>query len=195
MGAKTRENRRMRPIALAALTLSITLLLTPQLTQASGTTSLSQDDAAWLNRDSFGLDTATVARYRQLGRKALLEKQLDDRLGDDLPPLIAGQIASYESFYTPVGQLLTTIQLEQQQIKAMPEGPDKVAANKALQTRGNQLGLEAQQAELLHAIYGPNQLKEQLVWFGSIISASTPARGECAGNWPITNRMSFARMR
>jgi uncharacterized protein (DUF1800 family) len=165
MGAKTRENRRMRPIALAALSLSITLLLTPQLTQASGTTSLSQDDAAWLNRDSFGLDTATVARYRQLGRKALLEKQLDDRLGDELPPPIAGQIASYESFYTPVGQLLATIQLEQQQIKAMPEGPDKVAANKALQTRGNQLGLEAQQAELLHAIYGPNQLKEQLVWF------------------------------
>jgi uncharacterized protein (DUF1800 family) len=155
----------MRPIALAILSLSITVLLAPQLTQASGSASLSQNDAAWLNRDSFGLDTATVARYRQLGRKSLLEKQLDDRLGDTLPPPITAQIASYESFYTPVGQLLTAIQLEQQQIKAMPEGPDKVAANKALQTRRNQLELEAQQAELLHAIYGPNQLKEQLVWF------------------------------
>jgi uncharacterized protein (DUF1800 family) len=34
-----------------------------------------------------------------------------------------------------------------------------------LQARGNKLGQEAQQAELLRAIYGPNQLKEQLVWF------------------------------
>ena len=155
----------MRSIAFAALTLSITLLLTPPFTQASETTGLNQGDAGWLRRDSFGLDMATVAQYRALGRKALLEKQLDDRLGDTLPTPIAAQIASYESFYTPVDQMLTSIQREQQQIKAMPDGPDKVAANKALQTRGNQLGLEAQQAELLHAIYGPNQLKEQLVWF------------------------------
>lgn len=155
----------MRSIAFAALTLSITLLLTPPFTQASETTGLSQDDAGWLRRDSFGLDMATVAQYRALGRKALLEKQLDDRLGDTLPTPIAAQIASYESFYTPVDQMLTSIQQEQQQIKTMQDGPDKVAANKALQTRGNQLGLEAQQAELLHAIYGPNQLKEQLVWF------------------------------
>lgn len=155
----------MRPIAFTALTLSIALFVAAPLAHASNPATLSQDDAAWLRRDSFGLDTATVAQYRSWGRKTLLEKQLDNRLGDTLPPPIAAQIASYESFYTPVDQLLTAIQQEQQQIKAMPEGPDKVAANKALQTRANQLGLEAQQAELLHAIYGPNQLKEQLVWF------------------------------
>ena len=155
----------MRPIALTALSLSLTLLLASPLAQATSNTSLSQDDAAWLRRDSFGLDTATVAQYRNLGRKVLLEKQLDNRLGDTLPASIAAQIASYESFYTPLDQLLTSIQQEQQQIKAMPDGPDKVAANKAIQSRGNQIGLEAQQAELLHAIYGPNQLKEQLVWF------------------------------
>jgi hypothetical protein len=165
-GSQTHEIRRMRSIAFVALTLSITLLLMPPFTQASETTGLNQGDAGWLRRDSFGLDMATVAQYRTLGRKALLEKQLDDRLGDTLPTPIAAQIASYESFYTPVDQMLTSIQQEQQQIKAMPDGPDKVAANKALQTRGNQLGLEAQQAELLaREVYGPNQLKEQLVWF------------------------------
>jgi uncharacterized protein (DUF1800 family) len=156
----------MRPTALAALSLSITLLIAPVLTQASSSNAtLSQDDVMWLRRDAFGLDTATVAQYRALGRKAILEKQLDDRLGDSLPAPIAAQIASYESFYTPLDQLLTSIQNEQQQIKSMPDGPDKVAANQALQARGNKLGQEAQQAELLHAIYGPNQLKEQLVWF------------------------------
>ena len=156
----------MRPTALAALSLSITLLIAPILTQASGSNAtLSQEDTVWLRRDAFGLDTATVAQYRALGRKTMLEKQLDDRLGDSLPAPIAAQIASYESFYTPLDQLLTSIQNEQQQIKAMPDGPTKVAANQALQARGNKLGQEAQQAELLRAIYGPNQLKEQLVWF------------------------------
>nr|WP_233510919.1 DUF1800 domain-containing protein [Dyella psychrodurans] len=139
--------------------------MTPAVSRASGKTSFSQEDAAWLRRDGFGLDTATVTRYRALGRKALLEKQLDDSLGDTLPPAITAQLASYESFSTPLEQLLTSIQQQQQQIKAMPDGPEKAAVNKALQAHGNQIGLEAQQAELLHAIYGPNQLKEQLVWF------------------------------
>ncbi|GLQ45374.1 hypothetical protein GCM10007862_04250 [Dyella lipolytica] len=174
----------MRPITLTVLSLSITLLFIPSLSHASSSTSLSQSDAAWLRRDSFGLNTATVTQYRTLGRKALLEEQLDDRLSDTLPPLITAQIASYESFYTPVDQLLMSIQQEQQQIKTMPDSPNKVAANKALQTRGNQLGQEAQQAELLHAIYGPNQLKEQLVWFWlnhfSVYAAKGRVRWELA---------------
>ncbi|HTV85810.1 MAG TPA: DUF1800 domain-containing protein [Dyella sp.] len=155
----------MRPSTVTALSLTLTLLMTPIAAQASGKAGFNQQDAAWLKRDSFGLDTASVAAYRALGRKALLQKQLDDRLGDALPPAIAAQLASYESFSTPLEQLLVSIQQAQQQIKIMPDGPEKVAANKALQTRGNRIGLEAQQAELLQAIYGPNQLKEQLVWF------------------------------
>jgi hypothetical protein len=123
----------MRPTALAALSLSITLLIAPIVTQASSSNAtLSQDDAAWLRRDAFGLDTATVAQYRALGRKTMLEKQLDDRLGDSLPAPITAQLASYESFYTPLDQLLTSIQDEQQQIKAMPDGPNKVAANQGV---------------------------------------------------------------
>ena len=155
----------MRPTALVALSLSISLLIASPFALAAAPGNLSQDDAAWLRRDSFGLNTATVAQYRALGRKGLLTQQLNDRISDTLPAPIAAQIATYQSFYTPLAQLLTSIQQEQQQIKAMPDGPDKAAANKALQTRANQLGLEAQQAEMLHAIYGPNQLKEQLVWF------------------------------
>ena len=126
----------MRPTALAALSLSITLLIAPVVTQASSNSAtLSQEDVMWLRRDAFGLDTATVAQYRALGRKTMLEKQLDDRLGDSLPAPIAAQLASYESFYTPLDQLLTSIQDEQQQIKTMSDGPNKVAANQALQAR------------------------------------------------------------
>ena len=154
----------MRPTALATLTLSLSLLLAPILTLAANT-NLTPNDIAWLRRDSFGLNTTMVAQYRALGRNTLLAKQLNDQLADTLPTPIAAQIDSYDAFHTPLDQLLTSLQQEQQQLRDMPDGPEKQAANKAIQQRGNQIGLQAQQAELLHAIYGQNQLKEQLVWF------------------------------
>ncbi|MBE1162586.1 DUF1800 domain-containing protein [Dyella acidiphila] len=174
----------MRSNALHPLLLSLSLLLAASPLAATDSTGLGPDDAAWLKRDGFGLDTNAVAQYHALGRKTLLANQLGERIADTLPPAITAQIASYEAFYTSLPQLLSDIQQEQQQIKAMPEGPDKAAANKALQARGNQLGLQAQQAEMLHAIYGPNQLKEQLVWFWlnhfSVYAAKGRARWELA---------------
>ncbi|HUA81526.1 MAG TPA: DUF1800 domain-containing protein [Dyella sp.] len=174
----------MRPIALASLPLSIALLVASAPTQGAASTNLGSQDIAWLRRDSFGLDSATVAQYRALGRKMFLQKQLDDRLGDSLPAPIATQIDAYESFHVPLDQQLALLQQEQQQVRVMPDGPEKVAVNKAIQQHGNQIGLEAQQAELLHAIYGPNQLKEQLVWFWlnhfSVYAAKGRVRWELA---------------
>lgn len=174
----------MRPIALATLSLSISLLLAPLFAHAATPTPFSTDDIAWLRRDSFGLDTATVTQYRSLGRKAVLQKQLNDQLGDALPAPIAAQIDAYEGFHTPLDQLLISLQQQQDQLRVMPDGPEKQAANKAIQARGNQVGLEAQQAELLHAIYGPNQLKEQMVWFWlnhfSVYAAKGRVRWELA---------------
>ena len=149
-----------RPRVVAAL-----FLLLPLLASARGTASLGSDDVAWLRRDGFGLDTAGVSLYRNLGREHLLDAQLADHVDGQLPPAIATLIGSFEAIRTPTAQQLAMLQAEQQRIKALPDGPDKVAANKALQQQGNQRGQQAQQAELLQAVYGPNQLKEQLVWF------------------------------
>ena len=132
---------------------------------AHAVTSLSRDDIAWLHRDGFGLDADGLTRYRTLGRTRLLDAQLTDHVNSHLPPSVASQIGSFEVIHTPSTQLLVTLQTEQQRIQAMPAGDDKAAAQKQLQQHGNQLGQEAQQAELLQEVYGPNQLKEQLVWF------------------------------
>ena len=152
----------------AALLAALTLLLAacasnPQQTKPG--TAITRDDLAWLRRDGFGVDSADVARYRTLGRDALLDAQLANRVHGQLPPPIAALIHGYEAVRTPLPQLLGGLYDAQQQLKAMPDGPDKQTANKALQQHGNQLMQEARQAELLQAVYGPNQLKEQLVWF------------------------------
>ena len=158
----------MACIPLLALGLSFLAACTvapPRAEAAVHGTGLSRDDTTWLRRDGFGLDTAAVTRYRTLGREHLLDAQLADHLGGSLPPPVTMLINSYEAVRTPPAQLLAALYSEQQRIKAMPDGPDKQAANKALQQHGYLLGQEARQAELLQAMYGSNQLKEQLVWF------------------------------
>ena len=128
------------------------------------TATLSRDDIRWLQRASFGIDSATLASYRQLGRRRWLDAQLADR-HDTLPPAIGALIASYPAISTPPAELLRAAIEARRRLKSMPAGDARVAAKKALQKRARELGQQAQQAELLHAIYGSNPLKEQMVWF------------------------------
>ncbi len=121
-------------------------------------------DIAWLRRDSFGLDSATLARYRELGRTRFLDAQLAG--GDDnLPPGVAAQINSLAVISTPLSQQLVEYRQRAQQFKQLPAGPAKDAAKKAFQQYRRDIYQQAAQAEMLHAIYGSDQLKEQLVWF------------------------------
>ncbi|SFS18457.1 Uncharacterized conserved protein, DUF1800 family [Dyella sp. OK004] len=145
--------------------LTLTLLLGPAAAMSRNADALSAEDIAWLRRDGFDLDSASVARYRELGRSRYLDEQLDNKGDDRMPPEIAELISGYEVVRTPPDQLLASLQQEQQRIKDMPEGDDKVAARKAQQQHANDLLLQAQQTELLRAVYGSNQLKEQMVWF------------------------------
>jgi uncharacterized protein (DUF1800 family) len=126
--------------------------------------ALARDDVAWLQRAGFGLDSAQLARYRELGRARFLDEQLAAR-DETLPPAVAALIGSYEAVRTPPAQLLAQFRAQQQQIRAMPDGDAKAAARKALQQHGNELGVQAQEAELLRAVYGSDQLEEQMVWF------------------------------
>ncbi|MBD8900075.1 DUF1800 domain-containing protein [Rhodanobacter sp. DHG33] len=159
---------RCAPIVLLAI---LTLLLSAcasQPMQASAAAmhgAFNGADLAWLRRDGFGVDNADVARYRKLGRGGLLDAQLADRVPGSLPPQIVGLIHGFEAADTPMPKLLGDLYDAQQQTKAMPAGPEKDAANKAWQQHGNELMQQARQIELLQAVYGPDQLKEQLVWF------------------------------
>uniref|UniRef100_UPI00066FD59E DUF1800 domain-containing protein n=1 Tax=Frateuria defendens TaxID=2219559 RepID=UPI00066FD59E len=121
-------------------------------------------DIAWLQRASFGPDSAALARYRELGRTRYLDEQLAGRDGA-LPAPVQAMIDGYPVNRTPPEQLLASYRERQAQIKAMPAGEARDAAKKAAQRSLRALYVQAAQSELLHAVYGPNQLKEQMVWF------------------------------
>jgi uncharacterized protein (DUF1800 family) len=151
-------------IVCGSLLLAAMPALPPPAEAASTATALSQADARWLRRASFGLDSATLDSYQELGRQRWLDRQLADR-NDTLPPAIAALIASYPAISTPPAELLADAAQTRRELKAMPDGDARVAAKKNAQKHLRELGQQAQQAELLHAIYGSNPLKEQMVWF------------------------------
>jgi uncharacterized protein (DUF1800 family) len=155
-------NRVRKPLPALAVSALCVLAATPAL---SSETPLGKEDIAWLQRVGFGVNSAELSDYRKLGRVRFLDEQLADRRDNALPPEIASMIQGYEAINTPINQLVMQFRDGRQGIQAMPDGDGKIAAKKALRIHGRELATQAQQAELLRAIYGTDQLKEQMVWF------------------------------
>jgi uncharacterized protein (DUF1800 family) len=154
------------PIRIA---LSVALLLagcvSSDLRQAEAPRgALHRQDVLWLERASFGLNTASVAEYRRLGRSRFLETQLQPARGV-LPAPIAAQVSAIETARPDPAQALAAANAEDKIINAMPDGKDKQQARKLLSERGNRLAYEAVRSQLLHAVYSPAQLQEQMTWF------------------------------
>jgi len=148
----------MRSLAIA------TLLALTALPAAARDAPLSKDDVAWLNRVTFGVDSATVARYRELGRRRFLDEQLHPT-SQGLPEAVRAQIAAYDVMKAPLPLRMAQLRQRYQYIKAMPDGDAKTEAKKAVQKEGSQYAEQAQAIELLRAVYDENQLREQMVWF------------------------------
>lgn len=125
--------------------------------------SLTADDLRWLNRVTFGLDSATVGRYRQLGRERFLDEQLTPPRED--PPELASAIASIPITQSTAEQLMQVVRAERQRINAQATGDEKQQARMALNQRAREAGYETAKRHLLRALYSPAQLREQMTWF------------------------------
>ena len=68
----------MRPFAVAFL------LALVALPAAARDDAVSNEDVAWLDRVTFGADSATLARFRELGKRRFLDEQLHPKQ-DALP--------------------------------------------------------------------------------------------------------------
>jgi uncharacterized protein (DUF1800 family) len=125
---------------------------------------LHRQDVLWLERSSFGLNTASVAEYRRLGRTRYLDAQLQPA-NAVLPAPIAAQISAIEAVRPAPAQALAAANAEDKIINAMPDGKDKEQARKTLGEQGNRLAYDAIRSQLLRAVYSPAQLQEQMTWF------------------------------
>jgi uncharacterized protein (DUF1800 family) len=124
----------------------------------------SAADVQWLNRVAYSIDSETLVRYRQLGRAGYLDEQLrrDDLA---LPAPVSAELGTLEVSHDDLPGVLASVQAEHRRITALPDGPDKVQAQRDLTERGNRLAYEAKRRDILRALYSPAQLREQMAWF------------------------------
>ena len=127
-------------------------------------TSLHREDAVWLERAGFGLDSEVVADYHRLGRERYLEDQLQ-RSDEKATAPIAAQIHTLEIAQLDPATTLQALRDRRKAIDAMVDDADKEQARKALNDEGNRLAYQAIRLQLLRAVYSPGQLREQMVWF------------------------------
>src|SRR5262245_29109085 len=128
-----------------------------------GPPALTADDVRWLNRVTFGIDSATATRYRQLGRTWFLNEQLE--LSTEDPLALAAAIAAIPVTQQSAEQLVRNARAEQERLKALPTEDDKQQARMALNQAANQAVYEAAKRHLMRALYSPAQLREQMTWF------------------------------
>lgn len=126
--------------------------------------ALTRQDIQWLDGVTYGPTTVIVDEYVKLGRRRFLNEQLHPR-DVRLPQPAAAQLAALEISQRSTAELLATVYTEQQRINALTDEAQKQADRKALNDRGNKLAYEAARSQILHALYSPAQLQEQLTWF------------------------------
>jgi uncharacterized protein (DUF1800 family) len=124
---------------------------------------LSRQDIQWLERVTYGPNTATLDEYRKLGRRRFLDTQLHPK-DVRLPPTVAAEIDALDISHRDGAELLTYVSKEQQRINALTDDAQKQADRKTLNDKGNKLAYEAARREILRALYSPAQLEEQLTW-------------------------------
>ena len=129
--------------------------------------ALSREDVLWLGRVDFGVDSQALSEYRRLGRAAYLERQLhpSSDAAQDLPPAIAAQIAALEVSHLDLRRTFAGLRGERRALRTTSDPAARQQALRALFRAGGQLTDQARYRELLRAVYSPDQLREQMVWF------------------------------
>src|ERR1041385_2799035 len=97
---------------------------------------LARGDLRWLGRVTFGVDAATVAAYRRVGREKFLDEQLRSPAADagDLAKSISTLSIAQQSAQTRV----RWVRSEQQRINGLPAEDAKQQARMAINQAGNQ---------------------------------------------------------
>ena len=134
---------------------------------ASGAHADSRPDRAdllWLDRLTYGVDSASLARLESIGRERFLDEQLAAR-DERLPPAVQAQIDAMPISHQSIEDDIATLAAARDKFKSIDDSQAKLEQRKALRKQGIALAVQTQERELLRAVYSPAQLKEQMVWF------------------------------
>ena len=153
-------------ILAACATVSVAFCTETTLAKTAGAAAakISHDDLLWLNRITYGADTATIDRFGKLGRKKFLDDQL--RATDDhLPTPLQQKIDAMPITHVDLSKTLADFGTRRREMKADGKTDPSQEQRKEYAREGADLVRQEINRELLRAVYAPDQLKEQMSWF------------------------------
>ncbi len=129
---------------------------------AAASPAVSRQALQWLDRITWGADTASARELAALGQDRYLERQLH--------PLVASPDARPPAGAPPVAaptRAAAVMQLEAQRrdADATTEDEPKKAARQRYQRALTRVANESASRSLLRDLHSPNQLQEQMTWF------------------------------
>ena len=152
----------MRNLAIsAALLLNLLGCATAPPTAAHGPVQ----DTLWLDRLTWGATSSDLAAVRTQGRAGWLDAQLQPRNPAALPEAAQAQIQALSISQTELLPLVQRMEALRKAADALTDDMAKAEAQKNYQQALTKLAREASARALLHALYSPHQVQEQLTWF------------------------------
>jgi uncharacterized protein (DUF1800 family) len=150
--------------ACAALSAACAAETPSAVANVAASATITHEDLMWLNRVTYGADTATIERLHKLGRKKFLDEQLkanDDRL----PASMQQKIDAMSIAHVDLSKTITDFGARRREKKADGKTEATQEQRKEYAREGADLVRQEINRELLRAVYAPDQLKEQMSWF------------------------------
>jgi uncharacterized protein (DUF1800 family) len=130
---------------------------------ARGPAPFTRGDLRWLDRVTFGVDTATVAEYRRVGREKFLDEQLKAPAADTGD--LATEIAALTISQKTAAERVRWFRSEQQRINTLSTDEAKQQARMAMNQAGTLAVYETARRHIMRALKSHAQLREQMTWF------------------------------
>ena len=122
-------------------------------------------DLALLNRVTWGVNSAAVNEWNSSSRRDYLQRQLHPDVNAPLPERVQAQVDGLSTRNKPMPSRVVEMEQRRRDADALVADDAKKVAQQAYQQEMNRLARDAATNMLLRALYSPNQLQEQLVWF------------------------------
>ena len=124
---------------------------------------ISGDWYGVVNRVTWGINASTANYVERVGLSRYLNEQLNPK--GSLPAPVAEQIAAMTISQRTVVDLAQIMEQRNKDANAIQNDVEKKTAQQAYQQELNRLAREAATRAMLRAVYSPNQLQENMVWF------------------------------
>ena len=143
------------------------LVIAVCFSSASGMPALAggKDDAALVNRLTWGQTSQEAANIDRLGPDRWLKDQLRPKNPARLPSEVQARIDGLRISRESMAQIAATMDAENKAAAKLQDPSARQAAQQAYQRAMADLKQQAAARSLLRDLYSPHQLQEQMTWF------------------------------